>query len=82
MAMEKTAVYLMPGTLERLHHASKRHGMPQAEIIRQAVEQFLDNDDIPEMRSIGIASSDEITGRTAKAWLRANLAGHRGARSR
>jgi predicted DNA-binding protein len=71
-AMEKTTMYLPPEMHRRLEEAAKRSGQAQADIIREALQVWLDNQEQPTLRSLGAAKSNEITGRTARAWLRKN----------
>jgi predicted transcriptional regulator len=71
--MEKTTIYLPSEAVERLRETAKRQGQPQAALIRRAIEEFLERNGAPSIKSLGIAKSDQITGRTAKAWLRQNL---------
>jgi ribbon-helix-helix CopG family protein len=68
--MEKTTLYL-PAELQRaLREEGRRSGRPQAELVREAIGQYLDKRPRPLPRSIGIVASGEIGGREAKAWVR------------
>ncbi len=40
--MEKTTVYMTPETKRRLEDLARRSGRPQAALIREAMEEFLD----------------------------------------
>jgi predicted DNA-binding protein len=69
----RTTVYLSALTRLRLEEASRQTGRSQADLIRFAVERLLDELQAPGLLSAGVAASDEITGRTARAWLREHL---------
>lgn len=43
--MEKTTVYMTPETKRRLEGLARRSGRPQAELIREAMEEFLDRNE-------------------------------------
>jgi hypothetical protein len=49
--MEKTTVYLAEGTRQGLAALSKRTRRPQAELIREALEAYLDVQDGPRLPS-------------------------------
>lgn len=70
--MEKTTLYLPSGTLNTLRGLSKRTGRPQAELLREAIDQFLGEQQRPPLRSVGVVKSNEIRGRDAEDWLRDN----------
>jgi predicted transcriptional regulator len=70
-AMEKTTLYL-PTELQRaLKDAARRSGRPQAELVRDALTQYLAEQPRPMPRSIGMANSGEIPATEVKAWIRA-----------
>jgi hypothetical protein len=49
--MEKTTVYLAEGTRRRLHALAKQTRRPQAALIREALEAYLDAQDGPRLPS-------------------------------
>lgn len=68
--LNKTTIYL-PDELHRsLQAAARRTGKSQAHLIREAVEGFLEEDDRPRLRSIGVGEDAELDARHAKEWLR------------
>ncbi len=68
--MEKTTVYL-PVELEReLKHASRRQGRPMAEIVREAVRRYLDEQPRPMPKSIGMGADGRIGADRSKRWVR------------
>jgi len=70
--LEKTTVYLPADTRRQLAEVARRRKVTQAELIREALSAFLDSEERPALRSLGAGHSDEITGRTARCWLREN----------
>jgi hypothetical protein len=73
--MEKTTVYL-PGDLRaRLRETSKRLGLPQAEIVRDAVEKYLADRPRPWPKSIGSMPglAGNMSAVEAKKWAREQM---------
>lgn len=70
--MTRTTVYLTTDLQRELRDESRRSGVPQAELIRSALESFLATRGRPAPRSIGVASSGELSARDSEAWLRAS----------
>lgn len=70
-AMEKTTLYL-PADLQRaLRHAAHASGRSQADVVREALAQYLSEHTRPRPRSIGaIEGSADPPAREAKAWVR------------
>ena len=72
MAMERTTIFL-PGDLRRrLADESRRRRKPQAELMREALEGYL-NEPLGGRRLpsfVGSASVGEVDARDAKRWLR------------
>jgi hypothetical protein len=68
--LEKTTVYLPADLRRQLAELARRRQMTQAELIREALRAFLAAQGRPTLRSLGAAKSKEITGRTARQWLR------------
>jgi predicted transcriptional regulator len=60
--VEKTTIYLSADTRRRLVALSRRRGVPQAELIREALRAFLASQDEPRLPSwVGIAQDGPIT---------------------
>jgi predicted transcriptional regulator len=70
--LEKTTVYLPAETRRQLAEVARRRNVTQAELIREALGAFLASQERPALRSLGAGHSDEITGRSARRWLREN----------
>lgn len=69
-SMERTTVYL-PAELRRaLRDAAQRSGRPQAELVREALHEFLARNGRPLPRSIGIASDGRISAAESEDWIR------------
>lgn len=68
--MNKTTLYLPEETQRRLRVASRRSGRPQADLIRQALDHFLDAEPEALPKSIGVASDPELRAPESKDWLR------------
>ncbi|HZS93536.1 MAG TPA: ribbon-helix-helix domain-containing protein [Chloroflexota bacterium] len=70
--MEKTTVYLPVDVHRQLQEVARRTGQSQADLLREAMRQYLARHQRPALRSLGAAESSEITGRNARNWLREN----------
>lgn len=69
--MEKTTLYL-DGTLHRqIRELAQRYGRPQAELMREALEQYVQAQDRPAPRSIGAGADGTLAARDSEAWLKA-----------
>jgi hypothetical protein len=55
--VEKTTIYLDAELRRRLRLAARAHGVPQAELIRMALAEYLDEEEAPPLPSwVGFAS--------------------------
>lgn len=69
--MEKTTVYL-PGELHKaLKEAARSQKKAQAEVLRAALEEYLERQERPRPRSVGIGEDKELSGAESEDWLRA-----------
>lgn len=69
--MEKTTIYL-PGDLHRaLKEAARSEKKAQAEVLRQALEEYLERRERPRLRSVGIGEDRELSGADSEDWLHA-----------
>lgn len=69
-AMEKTTLYLS-GELQRaLREEGRRSGRPQAQLIREALSEYLAKRPRPLPRSVGVTASGKVTGRRSEAWIK------------
>ena len=69
-AMEKTTLYLPSEMQRELRDAARRSGRPQAELIRDALREYLRTQVNPRPKSFGLGSDREVTARESEAWLR------------
>jgi len=68
--VNKTTLYL-PDELQRsLQAASRRSGLSQAHLIREAVERFLASEDRPMPVSVGAGEDGTLSARDSEEWLR------------
>lgn len=72
--VRRTTMYLPDDTRQRLADAAAVHGRSQAELIREAVEEFLANAQRPWPRSIGLGEDAELSGRNVRDWIRSTWA--------
>ncbi len=70
--LEKTTVYLPTELRRQLGEVARRRHVTQAELIREALRAFLADQGRPVLRSLGAGRSKELTGRSAREWLREN----------
>ncbi len=67
--MEKTTIYL-PAELRRsLKDVARIKKRPQADILRKALEEYLDRRERPRLRSAGIGEVKELSGADSEDWL-------------
>ncbi len=70
--MHKTTLYLPEEMQRRLRDLARRTGRPQADLVRRALEDYLEADIAPEPRSIAVGADEGLGGRDSEDWLRAN----------
>jgi hypothetical protein len=68
--MTKTTLYLPVELQHALRAEAKRSGASQAELLREALAQFLGARARPQPASIGFASDGSVAGRDSEEWLR------------
>lgn len=72
--MEKTTLYLSRELKARLRAEAQRGNASQAELIRQALERYLDQGERTLPKSIGSSRSDgALSAAESEAWLRRRL---------
>lgn len=70
--MEKTTLYL-PDELHRaLKAAAKREKRSVAEVMREALGQYVAQKPRPKLRSIGAGADPDFSGRDSEDWLKEN----------
>lgn len=70
--MHKTTLYLPTATQRRLRDAANRLHRAQADIVREALDRYLEAEEAPMPRSIGLGTDPDVTGANSEAWLRQN----------
>lgn len=69
-AMEKTTLYLPDDLRRALADEGRRSGRPQAQLIREALGNYLADRPRPLPLSIGIGADGKVTGKRSEDWLR------------
>lgn len=69
--MEKTTIYLPENLHRALKEAARAEKKAQAEVIRKALEEYLDRRERPRLRSVGIGEDRELSGADSEDWLNA-----------
>jgi hypothetical protein len=72
VAMEKTTLYLPRDLLARYAALSRRQQRSEAEIMREALEAYVHDEDQPLPSWVGKLDDDEVTSENFDEWLRAN----------
>jgi hypothetical protein len=70
--VDKTTLYLTDGLRRALKDAARRQGRPQAELVREALERYLQEQPRPWPKSIGMISDGTLDASTIKDWIREN----------
>lgn len=68
--MDKTTLYLTPELRRRLRDAACRTGRRQAEVIRSALDAYLDEGQVNRPRSIGAGEDGVLEAGDTETWLR------------
>lgn len=69
--MEKTTLYLTDELHAILRETARRTGRRQAEVVREALTEYLIDRPRPKPRSIGLGSDAELSAADSEAWLEA-----------
>jgi predicted transcriptional regulator len=69
--MEKTTIYLTPELHRALKEAARQEKRPQADVLRRALEEYLERMERPQLRSVGVGEDTELSGADSEDWLRA-----------
>jgi predicted transcriptional regulator len=73
--VEKTTLYLPPELRRSLHAAAVRQRRSQAELIREALMDYLGKLQRPRLPWIGLGEDDEVSGATSEDYLRSRWSG-------
>ena len=68
--MDKTTLYLTPELRRRLRDAARRTGRRQADMIRSALDAYLDERPANRPQSIGAGEDGALDAEGTEAWLR------------
>lgn len=68
--MNKTTLYLPEELHRRLRQAARRTGRHQADVIRCALDAYLQESRAPRPRSIGAGEDESLSAADTEAWLR------------
>jgi predicted transcriptional regulator len=68
--MDKTTLYLTSELRWRLREAARRTGRRQADVIRSALDAYLDEHRPDGPRSIGAGEDEELYGTDTETWIR------------
>ncbi len=68
--MEKTTLYISAELQRALRSLARRVGKPQAEIIREALNAYVRQQERPRLGSVGLGEDDQVTGATSEEYLR------------
>ena len=71
VSMKKTTVSLPTHLQRALEAAALSEKKPQAEILRRALEEYLERRERPRLRSVGIGEEEELSGAESEDWSRA-----------
>jgi predicted transcriptional regulator len=73
--MDKTTLYLPTELQQALKQLARRQKRSRAELIREALEQYVRSQPHRLPHSVGVAASGELDATEVKAWLRESWAG-------
>jgi len=68
--MDKTTLYLTPELRRRLRETARRTGRRQADMIRSALDAYLDEGPMNRPRSIGSGEDGALDAGETERWLR------------
>ena len=68
--MDKTTIYLTDVQRRRLREVARRTGRRQADVIRSALDAYLDGDEPARPRSIGAGSDEMLGAADTEEWLK------------
>lgn len=72
VCMKRTTIFLTDELEQGLHEVARRRQRPQAEILREALSQYLQAQERPWPRSVGMGSDSDpsVTSNNIKEWVR------------
>jgi hypothetical protein len=75
--MERTTVYLSSDLRRELEDAARRERRPKAELVREALQQYLNRQGRPRPSFVGSMEQTDVRSEDAKAWVRGEWASGR-----
>lgn len=72
--VEKTTLYLPRDLQLRLRETARRRGRPQAELVRDALAAYLD-EDAPGLTLVGVGDDRDLSAADSEDWLRREWGG-------
>ena len=73
--VNKTTVYVPEELQRQLREISRRTGRPQADLLREALTEYVSaRGERPRLKSIGVGSDTEVAARDTARWLEENWA--------
>jgi predicted transcriptional regulator len=67
--VEKTTLYLPDDLHRALKEHARRSGRPQAALVREALQAYLEGTTWPQPKSIGAGADNDLTARQSDEWL-------------
>ena len=70
--MNKTTIYLSDEQMSALEAIFRKQGTPKAQLIREAIEQYVVDQSDPLPGAVGIFADDKVNSTNLDEWLTAN----------
>jgi predicted transcriptional regulator len=70
--MEKTTLYLSSELQSILRQLARRTGRAQADLIREALTEYVSRQEHPRPRSLGAGEDADLAARDSEEWLRSD----------
>ena len=70
--MDKTTLYLPPELNQALRDIARRTGRAEDDVIRAALQAYLEQQSRPSLRSLGVVNNPDVSAADDEAWLRAH----------
>ncbi|MEA2642608.1 MAG: hypothetical protein QOF51_4002 [Chloroflexota bacterium] len=67
--MNKTTLYISDDLQRSLREVARRTGRRQADLIREALAAYVEQQVRPQLDSIGAGEDEELSGRASEEWL-------------
>jgi hypothetical protein len=70
--MERTTVYFPEDLRNKVAALSRQSGRSQAQILREAVQAYVDREYRPTLKSLGLGDNPDVSATDTDEWLREN----------